>query len=91
LPARARLIGGGAEISQNCAGLLSPAETNTESLKQLSADENDIENVMNDAISDVAGVMSNGDGNLKSTAWLPCNSTVDSMAVVNDPVTMFIT
>ncbi len=71
---------------------LSPADdTNTESLKQLSADENDIENVMNDAISDVAGVMANGGGNLKSTAWLPCNATVDSMAVVNDTVTMYIT
>ena len=69
----------------------SPAETNTESLKQLSADENDIENVMNDAISDVAGVISNDGGNLKSTAWLPCNATVDSMAVVNDTVTMYIT
>ena len=70
---------------------LSPTDANPESLSQLSTDENNIESVMNDAISDVSGVMSNNNGNLKSTAWLPCNATVDSLAVVNDTVTMYIT
>jgi hypothetical protein len=64
---------------------------NPESLKQLSADENNVESVMNDAISDVSSVMSNNGGNFKSTAWLPCNATIDSVAVLNDTITLFIT
>ncbi len=70
---------------------LSPTDANPESLSQLTTDENNIESIMNDAISDVSGVMSNNSGKLKSTAWLPCNATVDSLAVVNDTVTMYIT
>jgi len=60
------------------------------SLVQLSADENNVENVMNDAEGDITSVMSNN-GNLKSTAWLPCNATLDSLAVANDSLTMYIT
>ncbi|MEI6060094.1 MAG: hypothetical protein WCR72_05265 [Bacteroidota bacterium] len=59
------------------------------SLVQLSADENNVESVMNDAEGDITSVMSNN-GSLKSTAWLPCNATVDSLAVANDSVTMYI-
>ena len=70
---------------------LSPANENPESLKQLSADENEVENIMNDAISDISSVMSNNGGNLKSTAWLPCNANVDSMSVLNDTVKLHIT
>lgn len=69
---------------------LNTGTANPESLKQLSADENDVESIMNDAEGDVSNVMSNG-GNFKSTAWLPCNATLDSLAVANDTVTMYIT
>jgi hypothetical protein len=63
---------------------------NSESLKQLSADENNVESIMNDAEGDVSSVMSNN-GGFKSTAWLPCNATLDSLAIANDTVTMYIT
>ena len=45
---------------------------------------------MNDAENDVSSVMSNN-GNYKSTEFLPCNATLDSLAVANDTVTMYIT
>jgi hypothetical protein len=63
---------------------------NPSSMEQLSADENNVENVMNDAENDVSSVMSNN-GNFKSTEFLPCNATLDSLAVANDTVTMYIT
>jgi len=62
--------------------LVDPGTENPESLKQLSADENDIENVMHDAILDIEGVMLN---------YVPCNATLDSLAVANDTVIMYIT
>ncbi len=61
------------------------------SLKQLSADENDVEGIMNDAEGDITSVMTNNGSGLKSTAWLPCNATVDSLAKVNDTITIYIT
>lgn len=61
------------------------------SLEQLSTDENNIESIMNDAESDITSVLSNNGGGFKSTEWLPCNATVDSLAVVNDSVTFYIT
>jgi|APDOM4702015159_1054818.scaffolds.fasta_scaffold31920_1 hypothetical protein len=61
------------------------------SMEQLSADENNVESIMNDAESDITSVMSNNSGNFKSTAWLPCNATLDSLAVANDTVTLYIT
>jgi hypothetical protein len=61
------------------------------SLEQLSADENDIESIMNDVEGDITSVMSNNGSGFKSTAWVPCNATVDSLAKVNDTVTYYIT
>jgi len=69
---------------------ISTGKADPASLTQLSADENTIETIMNDAESDVSSVMSNN-GGFKSTAWLPCNATLDSLAIVNDTVTMYIT
>jgi len=69
---------------------LDKEKTDPLSMEQLSADENNVENIMNDATSDITSVMSNN-GNLKSTEWLPCNATVDSLEAVNDTVTIFIT
>jgi len=60
-------------------------------LKQLSADENDVEGIMNDAEGDVTSVMSNNSGGLKSTEWLPCHATIDSITQVNDTMTISIT
>ena len=46
---------------------------------------------MKDAESDITSVLSNNVGDFKSTAWLPCNATVDSLAKINDSVTIYIT
>jgi len=70
---------------------LNEGVVNPESLEQLASDENNVESIMNDAESDITSMMSNNSGNLKSTEWLPCNATIDSLAVVNDTVTLFIT
>ena len=70
---------------------LNPGTTDPSSLEQLSSDENNVETIMNDAESEIASVLSNTGGNLKSTEWLPCNATIDSMAIVNDTITLYIT
>jgi hypothetical protein len=70
---------------------LTDGKADPESLKQLSTDENNVENLINDAMSDVSGVITNSSGGYKSTAWLPCNANVDSLAVANDTVTIYIT
>jgi hypothetical protein len=61
------------------------------SLEQLSVDENNVENILNDAEGDITSVLSNNGNGLKSTAWLPCNATVDSTAKINDSITIYIT
>jgi hypothetical protein len=63
----------------------------TTSLSQLTTDENNVESIMNDAEADVNSVMSNPGGYFKSTAWFPCNATLDSLEIENDTVTFFIT
>jgi len=60
------------------------------SLEQLSADENNMEVVTDDALKDVEGVLSYH-GGYKSTSGIPCNATIDSVAVVNDTITLYIT
>jgi len=70
---------------------LNTGNADPSSLVQLSADENNVESIMNDAEGDITSVMSNSGSNLKSTAWLPCNANVDSLAIANDTITIFIT
>jgi hypothetical protein len=67
-----------------------PAQGNTESLQQLSIDDNNIQSIsdenMNDAMTVVTG------GNLKSSNMMwPCNATVDSANLVNDTIVYYIT
>jgi len=50
-----------------------------------------MEIVTNDALKDVENVLSYQGGSLKSTETLPCHATIDSAAVVNDSVTLYIT
>ncbi len=61
------------------------------SMEQLGTDETNMEVVTDDAMKDVEGVLSYHPGNFKSTAGIPCNATVDSTAVVNDSITIYIT
>ena len=70
---------------------LSNGKANPASLVQLTADENEVENVMNDAEGDISSVMANPGGGYKSGNMLPCNTTIDSLAVANDTITIFIT
>ncbi len=59
------------------------------SLQQLSKDEESVEAASDESMNDVNFFLANG--NLKSTNLLPCNATVDSTAVVNDTITIYIT
>jgi phage-related protein len=70
---------------------LTSGPANTESLTQLSIDENNVENIFKDVEGDITSVLSNNGSGLKSTAWLPCNATVDSSARINDSITIYIT
>ena len=64
-----------------------PADSS--SLTQLTTDEEALEAASDESMNDVNAVLSQG--NLKSTAMLPCNATVDSTAVANDTITIYIT
>jgi hypothetical protein len=70
---------------------LNQGNADPKSLEQLSEDENNVESIMNDSDDDITSMMSNHGGNLKSTEWLPCNATVDSLEVFNDTITFYIT
>lgn len=61
------------------------------SLKQLAADENDVEGIMSDAEGDITSVMTNMGSGLKSGGWKPCASTIDSSKIINDTITIYIT
>ena len=63
--------------------------TDATSLQQLAGDEETMESAMDESMNDVNNYLSGG--NLKSTSMVPCNATVDSTAVVNDTITIFIT
>lgn len=58
-------------------------------IQQLSGDEETFESALDESMNDVDMYLSNG--NLKSTEMLPCNATIDSTAVVNDTLTIYIT
>ena len=59
------------------------------SLQQLSDDDESMESAMNESMNDVNNFLSGG--NLKSTERrIPCNASVDSTAIVNDTINIFI-
>lgn len=60
-------------------------------IEQVTADENEMDNIMSDAESDVSTVLVNNSGSLKSTASIPCNVTISTQAVVNDTITIYVT
>lgn len=60
------------------------------SLQQLSADVESLQSAMDESFNDVNNFLSGG--NLKSTERrVPCNATIDSTAVINDSITIYIT
>lgn len=58
-------------------------------IQQLANDENQFQDASDEAMYDVDLLLSTG--NLKSTTLWPCNATIDSTAVANDTLTIFIT
>ncbi|MDY0101409.1 MAG: hypothetical protein RBS07_00625 [Lentimicrobium sp.] len=70
---------------------LETGTNDSSSLIQLSADESTLEDISNEAMQDVEGVLSYNGGNLKSTDRIPCNATVDSTSMINDTITIYIT
>lgn len=69
---------------------LSPEPADNTSVVQLTADENNVETILNDAMSDAGSVITPGGGGFKSGAWRPCHGTIDSSAIVNDSITYYI-
>lgn len=59
------------------------------SLQQLSNDETNLDAVTDETLNDVEAILSQP--GLKSTEALPCNATIDSTAVINDTITIYIT
>ncbi|MBW6490235.1 MAG: hypothetical protein K0B15_03460 [Lentimicrobium sp.] len=60
-------------------------------LTQLTTDETYVEDVSNETLQDVEGVLSYNFSDQKSTDRLPCNAVIDSTTVVDDTITIFIT
>jgi len=58
-------------------------------LQQLSNDEQAVESASDESMNDVNLYLSGG--SYKSSRMLPCNATIDSTAVVNDTLTIYIT
>ncbi len=58
-------------------------------IQQLAGDENQFQSASDEAMNDVNLILSGG--NLKSTTMFPCNATIDSTAVANDTITIYIT
>lgn len=65
-------------------------DPNTNSIQNLSEDETKVTAAADQAIADINVVLGGG-GSLKSTEMLPCNATIDSTAVANDTITIYIT
>lgn len=63
--------------------------TDTSSMTQLSKDESDMQSASDDAATDASDVLSRGTA--KSTEWIPCNATLDSVVTANDTITYTIT
>lgn len=70
---------------------LNQGSTDITTMQQLTTDEINVENAMNDAATDADATMSFR-GNQKSTGGgLPCNATIDSTSILHDSITLFIT
>lgn len=60
------------------------------SVTQLTSDEINVDEVTEDAFSDVENLLSYKSSSYKSAVYIPCNATIDSTAVVNDSITIYI-
>jgi len=67
-----------------------PGDTNTASIQNLANDENQATSASDEALNDINTVLA-GTSGLKSTQGLPCNATIDSMAIANDTMTYYVT
>jgi len=70
---------------------LEKGQNDSSTLTQLTVDEATVEDISNEALQDVEGVLSYQGNGLKSTMEIPCNATIDSTSVINDTITIYIT
>ncbi len=63
--------------------------SDSSALQQLANDEQQVESATEESMNDINDLLSGG--YLKSTSFIPCGATVDSMPVVNDTITIYIT
>lgn len=63
---------------------------NTSSMEQLTKDDDNIASTTEDAENELNSLIVSG-GNLKSTEGIPCGATLDSVVVVNDTISMYLT
>lgn len=66
-------------------------KNDTAALNQQADDETYLEDISNEAFQDVEGVLSYNFSGLKSSDRRPCNAVVDSTAILNDTITIYIT
>jgi hypothetical protein len=71
--------------------IVNPELSDSASLKQLTADEIQMEDASDNSLKDVESVLSNGTGGNKALAYQLCNVIVDSSAVVNDTISIYLT
>ena len=65
-------------------------QDNTESLQQLSVDDNNIQDISDENMNDAMTVVSGGQLKSSNMLW-PCNATIDSSNVINDTIYYYIT
>ncbi len=61
------------------------------SMSNLSKDEIAVEDAMDESMKDIEGILIGNGNNLRSEEIIPCHATVDSTAVINDTITIYIT
>lgn len=76
-------------IFASCEREINTEVADTKSLQTLSADENEIQNVNEEASNDVDAVLGGGSG-LKN-GGMPCNVTVDTAQIIGDTLYVYLT
>ena len=67
-----------------------PGDSNTTSIQNLAIDENQANNSSDEALADINTVLAANSG-LIPAGGLPCNATIDSMAIAKDTMTYYVT
>lgn len=65
--------------------------SDTKSLQSLSADENEIQNVNEEASNDIDAVLGGGSGSGLKNGGMPCNVTIDTAQIIGDTLYVYLT